>query len=62
MEDLGFGISSDESEMRLIPIWLSPFLCEEFESKSILGTKCSKLSELDKDHRFGCLSYGVVPK
>ena len=62
MKELGFGSWSEESEMRLIPIWLFPFLCEEFESMSISGSKHSKLSELDNDNRFGLLAYGVVPK
>jgi hypothetical protein len=62
MKELGFGSWSEESKMRLIPIWLFPFLCEEFESTSISGSKHLKLSELDNDHRFGCLAYGVVPK
>ena len=62
MKELGFGKWSDEDKIMLIPIWLFPFLCEEFESISIGGTKHSKLSELDTDHRFGCLAYGVIPK
>ena len=62
MKELGFGKWSDEDKIMLIPIWLFPFLCEEFESVSIGGTKHSKLSELDTDHRFGCLAYGVIPK
>jgi hypothetical protein len=62
MIELGFGSWSEESPMRLIPIWLFPFLADEFESESISGSKHSKLSEIDNDHRFGCLTYGVVPK
>jgi hypothetical protein len=62
MIELGFGSWSEESPMRLIPIWLYPFLSDEFESESISGSKHSKLSEIDNDHRFGCLVYGVVPK
>jgi hypothetical protein len=62
MIELGFGSWSEESPMRLIPIWLFPFLADEFKSESISGSKHSKLSEIDNDHRFGCLAYGVVPK
>lgn len=62
MKELGFGRWSEESEVMLIPIWLLPFLCEEFEITSISGSKYSKLSEIDNDHRFGLLAYGVVPK
>ena len=62
MIELGFGSWSEKNPMRLIPIWLFPFLCNEFECESISGSKYYKLSEIDNDHRFGCLAYGVVPK
>ena len=62
MIELGFCSWSAESPMRVIPIWLFPFLADEFESESILGSKHSKLSEIDNDHRLGCLAYGVIPK
>ena len=62
MIELGFGSWSEENPMRLIPIWLLPFLADEFKSESISGSKHSKLSEIDNDHRFGCLAFGVVPK
>jgi hypothetical protein len=62
MIELGFSSWSEENPMRLIPIWLFPFLTEEFESESISGSKHYKLSEIDNVHRFGCLAYGVVPK
>lgn len=62
MDELGFGIWSDENPMRLIPIWLYPFLTEDIETESISGSKHTKLSEIDNDCRFGCLAYGVIPK
>ena len=62
MIELGFGSWSEENPMRLIPIWLFPFLADEFKSESISGSKHSKLSEIDNEHRFGCLAFGVVPK
>ena len=60
--ELGFGIWSKESEIRLIPIWILPFLCDTFDSESISGEKHTSLKELDSDHRFGCLAYGIIPK
>ena len=62
MIELDFGFCSEERPIRLIPIWLYPFLADEFESESISGSKHSKLSEIDNGHRFGVLAYGVVPK
>lgn len=62
MQDLGFGVWSDDTPMRLIPLWLFPFLPDEIECESISGTKTVlKTSEMDNDHRFGCLAYGIVP-
>jgi hypothetical protein len=63
MLDLGFGTFSKEDPMLLIPLWLLPFIKEEFDGKCINGkTGIFKRSEIDNDHRFGCLGYGVVPK
>ncbi len=62
MNELEFGSYSKENPIKLIPIWLFPFLCEEFESESISGSKYYKLSDIDNDHRFGSLAYGVIPK
>lgn len=62
MDDLGFGVWSEENPMRLIPLWLLPFLPEEVNCGCIDG-EIGKLkkSEMDNDHRFGCLAYGVMP-
>ena len=61
MKELGFQSWDEENPIKLIPIWLYPFLAEEFESESISGSKHYKLSDLDTDQRFGCLAYGVIP-
>ena len=59
-EKLGFG-KWDDSDLRLIPLWLFPFLSEELEVYSINGKKITKLSDMDNDNRFGCLAYGIKP-
>jgi len=62
MIDLGFGAWSDESELMLIPLWLVPFLKSEIELTSIFGEiEVTKISDIDKDHRFGRIAYGVIP-
>jgi hypothetical protein len=63
MVDLGFGKWSKETPMRLIPLWLFPFLADEMETECIDGEKKTlKKADMDNDNRFGCLAYGVVPK
>lgn len=64
MKDLGFGLWSEENPIRLIPLWLFPFLKDEFSAGSIGDEPATmiKKSEMDNDHRFGCLAYGVIPK
>ena len=62
MTELGFGIWSDENPMRLIPLWLYPFLPDELEVTSISGTKSVlKKLDMDTDIRGGCLAFGIVP-
>lgn len=61
-KELGFGSWSKESQIKLIPLWLFPFLIEEFECESINGKKYNLKSDLDTDHRFGCIAYGIIPK
>ncbi len=62
MEELGFGKWSDKTPIRLIPLWLYPFLPEEIEIQSIGGESKLKKEDMDNDHRFGCLAYGIKPK
>jgi hypothetical protein len=62
MADLGFGLWSEDNPMRLIPLWLFPFLADEFESECIDGEKqVMRKADMDNDNRFGCLAYGVIP-
>ena len=62
MDDLGFGRWSEENPMRLIPLWLYPFLPDEIETECIDGKKSVlKKADMDNDHRFGCLAYGIWP-
>jgi len=63
MHELGFGKWAEDSKLMLIPLWLFPFLCDEFEAGSISNddVELVKSSEIDNDHRFGSLSYGVIP-
>lgn len=62
MDDLGFGSWSKGDAARLIPLWLFPFLPDKIESKCIDGTVATlEKSEMDTDHRFGCLAYSVYP-
>jgi hypothetical protein len=62
LQELGFGRWSEGNLMRLIPLWLMPFLADEIETECIDGKKkLTKKSEMDNDNRFGCLAYGVIP-
>lgn len=62
MDDLGFERWSEENPMRLIPLWLYPFLPDEIEAECIDGKKSvHKKVDMDNDHRFGCLAYGIWP-
>ena len=63
MLSLGFGKWSKDDPMRLIPLWLFPFLPDEVDCGCIDGEKrVQKKSEMDNDSRFGLLAYGVMPK
>lgn len=61
MDDLDFGRWSEDSPIRLIPLWLLPFLPDEIATVSIGGSEHTRRDEMDNDHRFGCLAYGVAP-
>lgn len=63
MRELGFRKWSEDDPMFLIPLWIFPFLPDEVDCGCIDGEKrIQKKSEMDNDHRFGCLAYGVMPK
>ena len=63
-EKLGFGSWDEESDLMLIPLWLLPFLVDEFAGGSISDDKSEtiKKSDIDNDQRFGCLATGVFLK
>lgn len=61
MIDLGFKRWSEDTELMLIPLWLFKFLSSNINAECIDGTKITNKSEMDNDHRLGCLAYGVVP-
>jgi hypothetical protein len=60
-EELGFGKWEEGSNLRLIPLWLFPFLSDQVEYTAIDGDKIKGRDQMDNDHRFGCLAFGIVP-
>jgi hypothetical protein len=60
-DSLGFGRWSEDNPMRLIPLWLLPFLADEIKTTCIDGSSVSRKADMDNDNRFGCLAYGVTP-
>ncbi|MCD6347649.1 MAG: hypothetical protein J7L96_09545 [Bacteroidales bacterium] len=61
-DELGFSKWDEENPMRLIPLWLMPFLADEIETENINGEKkLTKKSDMSDDNRFGCLAYGIIP-
>ena len=62
MTELDFGRWSKDDPMRLIPLWLFPFLAQDIKTECIDETKRIRKSDMDTDHRFGCLAYGVLAK
>ncbi len=61
LNELGFGRWGKKTPIRLIPLWLMPFLADEIEVECIDGRKLTRKSQMDNDNRFGCLAYGVIP-
>jgi hypothetical protein len=64
MDELGFGTWGDTGsplQLRLIPIWLFPFLPEDIAVESIGGDIVTKKKNMDTDHRFGHLAFGLYP-
>lgn len=62
MDELGFGRWSANDTMRLIPLWLYPWLPEVMETKCIDGkVQTLKKADMDTDNRYGYLAYGINP-
>ena len=61
LDNLGFQMWDDESRLMLIPLYVYPFLTDEFMCGSISDKEAClmKTSDIDTDNRFGCLAYGV---
>lgn len=64
MKDLGFGLWDEENPIRLIPLWLKPFLADRIKAGSIDNGEPREIetASMDDDHRFGCIAYGVLPR
>jgi hypothetical protein len=60
LEKLEFGKWDKESSLMLIPIWLYPYLADNLKTISISGSEHTIKAEIDDDHRFGNLAYGVI--
>lgn len=75
-DDLDFGRWDHESGLRLLPVWMYPFLHLGDIVTSITGEDVTvsegyddieRFSEdgpriyISNDNRFGCLAYGIVP-
>ena len=61
-EELGFVRWDKDKPMRLIPLWLMPFLADEIEAECIDGKRITKKSDMNNDNRLGCLAYGIIPR
>ena len=61
LDNLGFQKWDDESGLMLIPLYVYPFLKDEFMCGSIsdIAARNIKASNIDTDTRSGCLAYGV---
>ena len=59
MAQLNFGRWSDDSQLRLIPLYLWHCIANGEVLTCIDGkTKIKGLDEIDLDVRFGCIAYG----
>lgn len=62
-QELRFGKWEKESQLYLIPIWLYSAIPIGTKLTSIFGEEIVfDGSNIDKDNRFGCLAYGIIPK
>ena len=61
LDNLWFQKWDDESGLMLIPLYVYPFLKDEFMCGSIsdIAARNIKASNIDTDTRSGCLAYGV---
>ena len=61
LDEVGFQKWSEDSGLMLIPLYVYPFLKDEFMCGSIsdLADRKIKVADIDTDNRFGCLAYGV---
>lgn len=60
--ELRFGIWEKENPLRLIPIWLHKVIPHGTKLTSISGEEIEYKGQIDLDHRFGCLAWGIIPK
>ena len=62
LDNLGFQKWDDESGLMLIPLYVYPFLKDEFMCGSIsdIAARNIKASDIDTYTRYGCLAYGVL--
>jgi len=60
LEKLEFSEWDEASNLMLIPIWLYPYLADNLKTTTIDGSKHTTKSEINNDHRFGSLAYGVI--
>jgi len=58
---LGFRLWSNDNPIRLIQLWLLPFLADNIKATRIDGRSIISKAEMDNDNRFGCLAYGIIP-
>lgn len=62
LKELGFSKWSEESGLRLIPLWAFDLIPDGAELESIGGEKAVKgKDEIDLDARFGCIAWGLKP-
>lgn len=60
--DLGFGRFKDGDPLRLIPLWIYPFLSDDFVMTCAFNrTTITKRDNQDRDNRFGFMALGIIP-
>lgn len=64
LDEIGFGKWSENSPLRLIPLFLLPYLPDQIDVGSIDGEEPCLINkkDMDDDNRGGYLAYGIVPK